>query len=257
MSANWYYVQGNDRIGPVDESDIESLILDETLNVDSYVWKKGFENWMKVRNVDELHQYLKPAEPLPIESQHLKSIDWTNLSPEEQIFTIKTGMDRNTQEVEYGPYSLSMLKRMYNECRINGKTLIFGAGMDNWTFLADLPVFEELFNELPPVIEDKDRRVSVRRPFVARMYFHDNTEVYEGICRDISVGGLQILLSGFPCELGDEISMNVHPDNSEYSFVASGVIVRLLEGEQGFSLRFKNLTLEAENAISSYIKQTT
>ena len=73
------------------------------------------------------------------------------------------------------------------------------------------------------------------------------------LCRDISVGGLQVLVSSFPGNIGDDVTMNVHPDNSDYNFVASGKIVRLLEGGQGFSLRFLDLSPEAEQSIRTYI----
>lgn len=47
--------------------------------------------------------------------------------------------------------------------------------------------------------------------------------------------------------------MNVHPDNSDYHFVARGKVVRILDGDQGFSLRFSGLNDEAKNAINDYI----
>ena len=87
------------------------------------------------------------------------------------------------------------------------------------------------------------------------MFFHNESVVYEGICRDISVGGLQVLVDGFPGNIGDEISLNVHPENTDYNFVASGKVVRILEGDQGFSLRFIQLSDEATNAIEDYLSK--
>ena len=91
--------------------------------------------------------------------------------------------------------------------------------------------------------------------YLFRLFFHDNSQVYEGICRDISVGGLQILVSDFPCNVGDKVSMNVHPDNTDYHFTASGKVVRKLDGDAGFSLRFEDLSNEASQAISTYINE--
>ena len=127
--------------------------------------------------------------------------------------------------------------------------------MSTWVLLGDFERFDEIAGGLPPQITPEDRRINVRKPFVARLFFHDNSQVYEGVCRDISVGGLQILVSDFPCEIGDNVSMNVHPDNSNYHFTASGRVVRKLEGNAGFSLRFDGLNQEAQEAIQNYINE--
>ena len=47
--------------------------------------------------------------------------------------------------------------------------------------------------------------------------------------------------------------MNVHPENSDFCFTAQGEIVRILDGNQGFSLRFRNLSQEAQSSIDKYI----
>jgi hypothetical protein len=65
---------------------------------------------------------------------------------------------------------------------------------------------------------------------------------------------MQVLTSQFPGKAGDRISINVHPDNTEYHFTAAGIIVRLLEGNQGFSFRFDPLQADAKLAIEKYIK---
>jgi len=278
MATSWYYVEGNDRVGPVDEYDIENLLKTGALNESSYIWKKGFESWQKVEDVEELKQFLNydppvadneegtseeetndfedapPSAPEEFPERIKQEIDWDNLSETDKIFTIKTGFDRGDNDgVEYGPYSVETLKKLYSDKRINGKSLIFVPGMDNWAYLADLPVFEKIFNEDPPIIGENERRNNIRKPFIARLLFHDSKDVYEGVCRDISVGGMQVLVAGFPGNMGDNISFNVHPDNSNYSFVASGKVVRVLDGKQGFSIRFIDLSNEATSAIEAYI----
>ena len=67
--------------------------------------------------------------------------------------------------------------------------------------------------------------------------------------------GMQVLVSDFPAKQGDRITLNVHPENSQSGFVASGKITRLLNGGQGFSLRFIGLSPEAQKAITSYIQK--
>ena len=68
--SNWYYVENNDRVGPVDDQQVSTLITEKKLNADSYVWKKGFENWKKVSEVEELNVLL--AEEIPAVSAEVK-----------------------------------------------------------------------------------------------------------------------------------------------------------------------------------------
>lgn len=264
----WYYVKGSERVGPVDETELQALVHGGELTGDSYVWRKGFDNWRHMHEVDELvsllevHEEAAPSpgpelpETIQTEADERPGVNWSEIDEHSRQFHIKVGVDRGGDEAEYGPFSLREMKQLFDDQRVNAKTFVFTMGMANWTFLGDLPIYQEFFSDLPPKIEAVDRRVSVRRPFVARLLFHDNAVVYEGICRDISVGGLQILVSDFPARVGEEITMNVHPDNGRTTFVAKGVVVRLLDGNQGFSLRFHDLNQEARQAIESYLKQS-
>ncbi|MCO4754759.1 MAG: DUF4339 domain-containing protein [Bacteriovoracaceae bacterium] len=259
MSEKWYYVFSGERKGPVEKEDILALVQNGQLNDEDYVWRKGFENWMKLATVEELKQVEQaPIEmdtelPEPIQTQ--KVLNLSQCDDQEKMFFIKTGADRGKQEVEYGPFSLQILKRLYDENRVNGKTFIFCKDMQNWQPLADVDGFEEVFEEAPPVIKEEDRRAFRRKPFIARMFIENNNTVFEGICRDVSIGGMQVLVDNFPIQPGKRISINAHPENSDYHFTASGEIVRELEGGLGFSFRFINLNEEAVKAINSYIAQ--
>ncbi|MGC4057732.1 MAG: PilZ domain-containing protein [Chitinophagaceae bacterium] len=108
---------------------------------------------------------------------------------------------------------------------------------------------------MPPVIKEAERRSSKRKPFVARMFVQNNKVVYEGICRDVSIGGMQVLMDEFKGKAGDNVSINVHPENTDYHSTAAGVVVRVLEGNSGFSFRFNNLSDEARRSIEKYIQQ--
>lgn len=249
--AEWYYVQGDKSVGPVDGEKMNSLFSNGTLKGDSFVWKKGFDNWKKASEVEEFRLAFQGPSPVAM-PQAPKDKSW-DIGDDDQVITIKVGHDRGGDEAEFGPYSLKQLRRAFQENRINGKTFVFVPGADNWTFLADTPLFNRVTSDMPPVIEDGERRMTLRRPFVARLLFHDESKVYEGICRDISVGGLQILVSGFQCQLGETIKMNVHPDNGETCFSAAGKVVRVLPGNQGLSLKFENLDEQARSLIQKYI----
>ncbi len=262
MENNWYYVENGERQGPVEAKELIEKIKAGLLGEDDYVWTKGLENWQKLKDVEEFQSFLAAGEEATeISEDETEEVSATDEPPifdvsqvpfDKRKFTIKIGKDRGqAADAEYGPYSIDILKRLFKEKRINAKTQVFTPGMSDWEYLAALPFYEKVFNEAPPTLPEK--RSNLRKPFVARMFFHNQSELFEGTCRDISVGGMQVLVHEFPGKPGEQISINVHPENSDYCFVASGKIVRLLDGGQGFSFRFLALTDEAKTAIQSYI----
>lgn len=253
MSETWYYVEKGQRIGPIDQTAMVEKIKSHAISENDFVWKKGLANWKKLKEMPELlaiYQELKKETEIPPFVFDIAAID-----RDEKIFTIMTGADREGERKEYGPFSLNMLIALYKSNRVSGKTLVYAPGMNEWTFLAELPTYSEIFSDNPPPIQEEDKRHYKRKPFVARMFFHDSKKIYEGVCRDISVGGMQIMIADFPGKAGDKISINVHPENSNVHFVASGKIVRMLDGAGGFSFRFTDLNQEALNLINKYVSQ--
>ena len=262
MSDKWYYVKSGERVGPVEVEVIHELLATKQLIDEDFVWKKGFVNgWTAIKDVDELEIPDDPAtEPEEIPQMALppqieeESNLLGEIAGDEKSLFIKIGVDRGANEVEYGPYDLELVRRLFKENRINAKTFVFAKGMSHWRILADFEDFAEIFEDLPPPIEDEERRNNWRKPFIARMYIENNQKVFVGICRDISVGGMQVLVDDFPGQVGEKISINVHPENTEFHFVASGKIVRVLEGHQGFSFRFHELSSDSEAAIKNYLE---
>ena len=251
MSDKWYYVQNDEKQGPIDFESVLHLYKNSSLSDEDYVWKKGFDNWTKIKDLSEFTSTQAINE---IEENDETIWNLTELKTDINIIFIRIGVDRGVSAQEYGPYSIDLMLKLYNENRINGKTQVFIQGMSDWVFLSEMPGFEDVFHQMPPLIEESERRANIRKPFIARMFIENNDQVIEGICRDISIGGMQVLIDHFPCKVHDKISINVHPENSEYSFVASGEVVRLLEGNLGFSFRFINLGEDAITAINKYLK---
>jgi len=254
MLESWYYVSKGQRLGPVDTSVITQLMSSGQLTKEDFVWKKGFDNWKKIKDVSELSVSESDSFVPPMHPMNAK-LELSKLDPDERCVFVRIGVDRGGSPAEYGPYSVSVIKKLFNENRINGRTQFFiHSKMAEWMFLADLADFQSVFEELPPKIEDQERRKTIRKPMLARLFVQNNSQVFEGVCRDISVGGMQVLTREFPGKAGDRISINVHPDNTEYHFTAAGTVVRLLDGKLGFSFRFESLQPDAQRAIEKYIK---
>ncbi len=268
MSEVWFYVEEGERRGPLEEDKFLELIKTGVLGEEDYVWRKGFDDWLQVSEIDELKKVLmivdQDSEDITDNSAMSDNpdkipvvqdgFDWGSIDYDEKKFCIYIGKDRGTSGGQYGPYSLKLIKKLFLEKRINEKTYIWSKGMENWMFLGEIPIYNKLFDATPPEISEQDKRQNVRKPFVARILFHDNKELFEGVCRDISIGGMQVMISKFPSKVGEKISMNVHPENTDYHFTASGMIVRLLKGDQGFSFRFTDLSDDAHKSIEDYVK---
>lgn len=267
MAENWYYVHKGNRQGPVGQDVIASMISAQELKAEDFVWKKGFDNWKKIKDVSELQEApasvpipASESKPTPVTPGLVtaanveEEFSLSSLGEDDRCLYIRVGNDRGEAPADYGPFSVNQIKRLFKENRINGKTFIFATGMQEWKVLGDIPEYQELFDELPPEIRDTDRRAGTRKPFVARLFIQSNKRLFEGLCRDISIGGMQVLVPDFFGHAGDKITINVHPDNTEYNFAASGVVVRVLEGNSGFSFRFQNLNDEAKRAIEKYIQ---
>lgn len=247
--SDWYFVEQGERQGPISKEEVISFLNSGRVNSETYLWTKGMENWEHLSNIAEFAQ-------APEETFDLNDHEVTLSSQEEEGKTlfIRIGIDRGSPPTDYGPFDLSMIKKLYQENRINAKTLIYINGMTKFKVLGDFVDFNLVFQEAPPIIAEDERRAAERKPFIARMFIQNQAKVFEGVCRDVSIGGMQVLVDQFPGHVGEKIDLNVHPENSDLHFVASGEIVRKLEGGQGFSFRFLSLKEEARQAIESYIK---
>ena len=59
----WYYEQNGNRIGPVDEATMRSLIADRTISIDTLVWTNGMANWTPLQQT-QLAAGLPVAPPM-------------------------------------------------------------------------------------------------------------------------------------------------------------------------------------------------
>ncbi len=167
---NWYYVQGSERVGPVSEEALRDLFQKETLTLESYIWRKGFANWERLKDISELdfksavapevakvekkeRKEDRAAEVVKVEVVKEEAIkesspevvfnfDWSKVGNHEELFFIKIGLDRKKQPESqlYGPYSLEELKEALDEKRINNHTYIFAAGMPGWAEIGQTPL---------------------------------------------------------------------------------------------------------------------
>lgn len=275
MSTNWYYVDNNERVGPIDEGDFLDLILKTAIKEDTYVWRKGLDNWVQAKSLDELRNYFYQS--LVTDSDHIGSnkgndytteasktnhdindsdsnniiFDWNKVDSQKSIFVLKIGIDRGVAPKEYGPYSIAVISKLIKEKRVNHLTQVFAPGMSDWEYLSEVPSFENLFSEKS---DFKEKRSAKRCPISARVFLSDDENFFQGVCRDVSVGGAQVLVANFPGKEGDIVKINMHFEDGSFAFTASGKIIRILSRVGGFAMRYVNLGPDAITMINNYIE---
>lgn len=167
--VNWFYVVGSERVGPISEIMLKGLRDNGEITGETYVWRKGFQGWERLKDVAELNTLSPEAETLTsivaedevkaekveVKAAELKvvkevkedspevrlSFDWNKIKENEELFYLKIGKDRKQFEGQeiFGPYSLVELREAIGENRINHNTLIFAPGMDSWTKIQSTP----------------------------------------------------------------------------------------------------------------------
>jgi TM2 domain-containing membrane protein YozV len=61
----WYYEQNGNRMGPVDEATMRSLIASRTISIDTLVWTNGMANWTPLQQT-QLAAGLPVPPPTPL-----------------------------------------------------------------------------------------------------------------------------------------------------------------------------------------------
>lgn len=147
--VNWYYVRGSERVGPVNVNVLQDLFAKKEISLESYVWRKGFQSWERLKDVAELD--MKRNAPSAVAEQEVEiqsspevnfNFEWKKMREDEELFFIKIGTDRNNfLDAEcFGPYSLTELREAKEEKRINDKTLLYVVGLPGWIEVGETPI---------------------------------------------------------------------------------------------------------------------
>lgn len=179
--SNWYYVEGSERIGPVDFLQIKKLYDQNSLNEQSYVWKKGFKDWMKICNVPEFTNQIENSKEVIENNIKIENLEFDKSIFEnenvDQIF-VKQSIDSEI----YGPYSLLEIKDAYNQKLINHETFFYVFKMENWKKMENEIFFQNYlgikFNILQSNITPPNLVVikSNEKEFVFLVNFNQNSE---------------------------------------------------------------------------------
>ena len=147
---------------------------------------------------------------------------------------------------------MEVIKKLIKQKRVNHLTQVFSPGMSDWHYLSNINQLSSHFDEKN---EFHERRNSKRCPISARVFLSDNKSFFQGVCRDVSVGGAQVLVANFPGKEGDVVKVNMHFEDGSFAFSASGKVIRVLSRVGGFAMRYIDLRPEAISMINDYIER--
>lgn len=250
-TLKWYTVVNDRPIGPLSAKEIVQRIRASELSFASHVWKDGFKGWTRIYDVIDFKP-LMPAEPaaaLLAEIQKSTQAAPPPLAPQqkEELRVWYVYLD----ESSYGPVSDREVTGLIEAGRISGATYMWTKGFADWQQGKDVEYWAKRFTK--KTAKPSDKRATPRKPFETKILLTDGKEVGWALCRDISVGGMQVLMDHSPGPAGTPLKLNVNPGSNMPGFACEGVVVRILEDGRGFSFRFTSLSGEAKSAIEKYI----
>jgi len=283
--SKWYVAIGDRILGPWDEQEVVNQLGSSEIAHCNFAWKEGLGDWVKLMEQEEFQSGM-PQKPSPERLDELrKSIEQSKPKPPPPPTTREWFVFLN--EVQEGPFDIAEIKELINGGGIGSESFVWKVGMEDWVCFAksELAYLQKksLPVNIPPmpasvknpdavvappkedsgVLESSlsDRRKSPRKPVVARVLFHDNQLLGKGMCRDLSIGGAQVMIDSgsevsenFEVKPGSVISMNVHCGSEKEAFTADAVVVRELKGQRGFAVRFQNLSDDSYQTINDILK---
>ena len=252
-ALKWYTVVNDRPVGPLSAKEIVQRIQAHELNFASHVWKDGFKGWTRIHDVIDFKPLL-PAEPATAllgEIQRSTQAAPPPLAPQqkEELRVWYVYLD----ESSYGPISDREVQGLIEAGRISSSTYMWTKGFADWQQGKDIDYWSKRLGSKKAPEKPVDKRAAPRKPFETKILLTDGKEVGWALCRDISVGGMQVLMDHSPGPAGTPLKLNVNPQANVPGFSCEGVVVRILEDGRGFSFRFTSLSNEAKSAIEKYI----
>jgi hypothetical protein len=250
----FFLARGETPIGPYRPSEIHQLLLAKDLSWVDYCYREKEDQWIRICD----HPVFQGLQAAPPPKPVIKKVTpppspLHRLPPEPKWFLHRGG-------VQSGPYSESEIKRWIQIGQVGADAHVWNDSLPDWQSIADQPAFRGLLpaGALPAERVSTEKRTHPRKPLAARIYMTNQREVASGLCRDVSVGGMQVLTDELPGQAGDTLHLNVLPpaDSGLHSFAARGIIVRILEDQRGFSFRFTDISPEAVQSIEKYIEKS-
>lgn len=282
---------GGKAVGPLTTQELYDRLSRGDCHFLNYVWAEGWPDWRTVSSVEDFRDLL-PKKPQKTTIDKIQARLNAKRKAAQAIEDAPSQADSKCWYLhfggsQFGPFSESEMSHVIDAQNVDDTAHVWKQGFSGWKKIHEIPALAKLLRpSLPqvdapppfgsdsqssPVVklagrtskkgtkENKksERRSSPRKPLVARLFLSNEKEVVVAVCRDVSVGGMQVLTDHVPGDVGTVLKLNVSPAQDAKAvkgFVAEGEIVRVLEDGRGFSFRFTRLSEDARKAIGAYVK---
>lgn len=291
----YFIAQQAKATGPVTAQGVAELVQKGEITPLHFVWADGEKDWKRISERKEFSSLL-PTKPSQKTIEKIQSaLDQIKEKKKRAASSSKPDRTRSTsdrtkfaeprqdqeaptpplieprqlylyyQSSQYGPFSHDELLQILESHRVGKNAYMWKPGWSTWKRLREVPEYKAYYKdeveletrtEVRKQKEKDEKRGAPRRPFVARIFISNNEEVVLAVCRDISIGGMQVLTDRVPGAVGSVVKLNVSPGDpgKVKGFTAEGEIVRILEDGRGFSFRFTKLSDAAHSEIESYLE---
>ncbi|MEN9724056.1 MAG: hypothetical protein RJB38_2042 [Pseudomonadota bacterium] len=261
----WFIAINHEKwIGPLAASEVLEKIRQGELTWAHYGWRKAQAKWERLCDLPEF-QSAVPLQPNPvIESEVRKTaVKEKKVTPPPPAKKAPNWY-LYYNDSQFGPFLEEDIHRFLKIGKIHGDVHVWKEGMGGWEKLRQVATFKEVVAESKSArsLKRPERRKTPRVPVLARSLMASGGKVFTAVCRDVSVGGMQVLTQALPGPVGTRLKLNISAPVSAggkkiQSFVAEGQIVRVLEDGRGFSFRFEKLSSESLRCIQAYIQTST
>jgi hypothetical protein len=258
-----FFISVDDKFrGPFKASEVYEKLQSKELSWIDYIYREKEGAWLRIADHETFKSLqAEPPKPKPMMPPKVAA---PPPPPKKVEDDIKWFLFQN--DTQTGPYPTTELSRLIGAGQILATAYVWHDKFTDWKPYQEVTELSARSSgapsapqpahvQAPVAAKAQERRAGPRKPLVAEIYLTNLSELMTGICRDISIGGMQVLTDKIPGEVGKQIRLNISPPATSglKPFVAEGVIVRVLEDHRGFSFRFSTLTPEAKAAIESYI----
>lgn len=138
MEKIWFYVKNSKKMGPISDEDFLKLKMRGEIHSNTFIWKRGFENWVKVQDLGK------------------KKIKNSGFFKESEFFLFSV----SSKDI-YGPFDVKQLYKLFLMSRLNSSDLLFSLKSSSWNMIDQIGKKEEEI-----ILRELDKSIDIKLPTV-------------------------------------------------------------------------------------------
>jgi hypothetical protein len=114
VSVKWFIIKDKKKVGPLSQIELDDLVKKNEIEKDTFIWKKGYKNWMKFGDVVSLDS-----------------------SKDELENDINFLVRKKKKDKLYGPFTKQMLEVLHRADRLVNDDYLFEINNGKWVVYQD------------------------------------------------------------------------------------------------------------------------